>query len=62
MTKLFLALMFLAAVGGLVWTINTRAADGSWIALVVPAALGIGVALYTKKNTGSYTSDSAGGR
>lgn len=62
MTKGFLILMLLAAVAGVVWTVRVGGADGSWIAAVVPAVLGGGTALYKKRVTGSYTSDSAGGR
>ena len=61
MTKLFLSLCLLAAVAGLIWAIRVGGADGSWLAIVVPAVLGGGTALYQKRVTGSYTSDSAGG-
>lgn len=62
MTKLFLIIMLLATVAGLIWTVRVGGADGSWLAALVPAVLGGGTALYKKRVTGSWTSDSSGGR
>jgi hypothetical protein len=60
--SLFLLLCAIATVAGIIWTIRVGGADGSWLAILIPGAIGIGVARYTKRSTGSYTSDSSGGR
>jgi hypothetical protein len=60
--SLFLLLCAIATVAGIIWTILGGWADGSWLAILIPGAIGIGVARYTKRSTGSYTSDSSGGR
>lgn len=61
MTKILATLLLLATIAGLVWTVRTDGADGSWIAAVVPFGMLLLVLGITKKRTGQWLSDSAGG-
>jgi hypothetical protein len=61
MTKVFATILLLATIAGLVWTIRTDGADGSWIAAVVPAGMLLLTLGITKKRTGQWLSDSSGG-
>lgn len=61
MTKLLALALLIAIAIGTYWTVRVGGADGSWIAIVAPfimLALLLGI---TKRRTGEWLSDSAGG-
>jgi putative effector of murein hydrolase LrgA (UPF0299 family) len=58
----YLPIIFFVGAGvGLIWTIKARGADGSWLAVVVPLAIGLAIGITSKRHTGEFFSDKSGG-
>jgi hypothetical protein len=61
MTKILAILLALASLAGLVWTVRTGGADGSWLLLVVPLViLAVIVLVNVSRGLPPFTDNSGG--
>lgn len=59
--KYWTLIFVIGAIIGLVWTVNTKGADGSWLAIVVPGGIFLLIGIINKRRGLPWFSNSSGG-